>query len=32
MDTTFMNLGNSKTTDPHRILLNVSDEINLDMW
>ena len=31
MDTTFMNLGNSKTTDTNKILLSLSDEINLDM-
>ena len=29
MDTIFMNSGNSKTTNPHRLLLNLSDEINL---
>ena len=29
MDTTFMNSGNSKTYDPHRLLLNLSDKINL---
>ena len=29
MDTIFMNSGNSKTSDPHRLLLNLSDEINL---
>ena len=29
MDTTFMNSGNSKTSDPHRILLNLLDKINL---
>ena len=25
----FMNSGNSKTPDPHRLLLNISDKINL---
>ena len=29
MDTTFMNSQNSKTSDPHRPLLNLSDKINL---
>ena len=29
MDTIFMNSGNSKTSDPHRWLLNLSDKINL---
>ena len=29
MDTIFMNSGNSKTSDPHRLLLNLSDEPNL---
>ena len=29
MDTTFMNSENSKTSDPHRLLLNLSDKINL---
>ena len=29
MDTIFMNSGNSKTFDPHRLLLNLSDEINV---
>ena len=24
-----MNSGNSKTTDPHRLLINLSDKINL---
>ena len=24
-----MNSGNSKTTNPHRLLLNISDKINL---
>ena len=29
MDTKFMNSENSKTCDPHRLLLNISDKINL---
>ena len=29
MDTIFMNSGNSKTSDTHRLLLNLSDKINL---
>ena len=29
MDTIFMNSRNSKTSDPHRLLLNFSDKINL---
>ena len=29
MDTLFMNSKNSKTSDPHRLLLNFSDKINL---
>ena len=29
MDAIFMNSGNSKTSDPHRLLLNLSDKINL---
>ena len=29
MDTMFMNSGNSKTFDSHRLLLNLSDKINL---
>ena len=29
MDTIFMNSENSKTSDPHRLLLNLLDEINL---
>ena len=29
MDTKFMNSGNSKTSDPHILLLNLSDKINL---
>ena len=27
--TIFMNSGNSNTSDPHRLLLNLTDEINL---
>ena len=29
MDTIFTNSGNSKISDPHRLLLNLLDEINL---
>ena len=29
MDTIFMNSENSKTSDPHRILLNLTDKLNL---
>ena len=29
MDTILMNSGNSKTSDPHRLLLNLSDKIIL---
>ena len=29
MDTMFMNSRNSKTSDPHRLLLNLSDKIIL---
>ena len=29
MDTTFTNSGNSKTSDPHRLLLNLSCNKNL---
>ena len=29
MDSTFMNLENSKTSDPHRLITNLSDKINL---
>ena len=29
MNTIFMNSQNSKTSDPHRLLLNISDKINL---
>ena len=29
MDTIFINSANSKTSNPHRLLLNLSDKINL---
>ena len=29
MDTIFMNSDNRKTSDPHLVLLNLSDKINL---
>ena len=29
MNTTFMNSENSKTSDPHRLLLNLTDKIDL---
>ena len=29
MDTIFMNSENSKTSDPHRLLINLTDKINL---
>ena len=29
MDTRFMNLENSKTSEPHRVLLNLSDKTKL---
>ena len=29
MDTIFMNSENSEASDPHRILLNLTDKINL---
>ena len=29
MNITFMNSRNSKTSDPHRLLFNLSDKINL---
>ena len=29
MDTIFMKSGNSKTSDPYSLLLNLSDKINL---
>ena len=31
MDTIFMNSMNSKTSDPYRLLLSLSDKINLKM-
>ena len=31
MDTMFMNFENSKTCDPHRLLLNLNCEISLDL-
>ena len=30
MDNLFMNSGNSKTFNPHRLLLNLSDKIKLN--
>ena len=29
MNTTFMNSKNNKTSDPHRLLLNLTDKIDL---
>ena len=29
MDTTFMNSGNSKTSDPQRLLIGLLDKVNL---
>ena len=29
MDAIFMNSGNSKTSDPHRLLHNLTEKINL---
>ena len=29
MDTIFMNSENSKTSEPHRLILNLADKINL---
>ena len=29
MNTIFVNSGNSKTSDPHRLILNLTDKINL---
>ena len=29
MDTKFMNLKNSKTSDPHRLLFNLANKIDL---
>ena len=31
MDTIFINSGNSKTSGPHRLLLNLSNKINLKL-
>ena len=31
MDTIFMNSENSKTSNPHKLLLSLSDKINLEM-
>ena len=31
MDTTFMNSKNSKTSDPYRLLLNLTDKININI-
>ena len=31
MDTIFINSENSKTSDPHRLLLNLSDKINSNL-
>ena len=30
MDTIFINSKNNKTSDPHRLLLNLTDKINLE--
>ena len=30
MDTIFRNSGNSKTSDPHRLLFNLTDKVNLN--
>ena len=32
MNTIFMHSGNSLTSDPHRLILNLSDKINLKEW
>ena len=32
MDTIFMNSESSQTSGPHRLLLNISDKINLKEW
>ena len=32
MDTIFINSENSKTSDPHRLLLNLTDKINLSIY
>ena len=31
MNTIFMNFENSKTSDPHRLLLNLTDKTNLEI-
>ena len=31
MDTIFMNIENSKTSDDHKLLLNLLDKINLEV-
>ena len=31
MGTIFMNSRNSKTSDPHRLLLNLSDKVDLEI-
>ena len=32
MDTIFMNSTNSKTSYPHRLLINLSDKISWNKW
>ena len=32
MDTSFMNFENSKTSDPHRLLINLSGVINMLLY
>ena len=32
MDTIFINSENSKTSDPHSLLLNLTDKINLSIY
>ena len=32
MDTIFINSENSKTSDPHRLLLNLTDKTNLSIY
>ena len=32
MDTIFMSSESSKTSDSHRLLLNLSDKIDLNVW
>ena len=31
-DTIFINSKNRETSDPHRLILNLTDKINLKMW